>query len=117
MPLIQIRRKLGVISHHEMLALKDELPAFVAGALSCKEGGILQPKDIMLEIDDMGAYDVNCKDIHVRVCAHDYPSRRANLDDIRKAISKQVLKCLPQGASWYVWVLLVPTSYGSDTEG
>ena len=117
MPLVQIRRNPRKIDHFVLKALVDNLPAVAAGRLSCKEGGILAPKDIMLEFDDMGPYDANCKDVHIRVWAHDYAVRRENLDAIRQQIAEEVLKHLPQGVSWYVWVLLAPTSYGSDTEG
>ena len=120
MPLVQIRRNPRTIDQFVLKALSDKLPAVTAGILSCKEGGILAPKDIMVEFDDMSPYDTNCKDIHIRVWAHDYPARRgkdlAALDSIRERIAEEVLKHLPAGVSWYVWVLLAPTSYGSDTE-
>lgn len=121
MPLMQIRRKTDRISDPDLIKVVQNLPAVAAQALSCKEGGELKSGDIMLEIDEMSPLDANCKDLHIRVWAHDYPSRRgeslANLDAIRKRISAEVLKHLPAGVSWYVWVLLAPTSYGSDTEG
>lgn len=120
MPLIQIRRRPDAIGGEAIVALRENLPAVAAQALSCAEGGKLAPKDIMLEFDDMGPYDINNKDIHVRVWAHDYPARRGEnlsaLDTIRKTIAEEVLRHIPAGVSWYVWVLLAPTSYGSDTE-
>ena len=120
MPLIQIRRRPDTISGEVIIGLRENLPPVAAEALSCEEGGNLAAKDIMLEFDDMGPYDTNNKDIHVRVWAHDYPARRgedlATLDSIRKTIAAEVLKHIPAHVSWYVWVLLAPTSYGSDTE-
>ena len=120
MPLIEIRRRPDAIGEEILVALRDNLPATAAKALSCDEGGELSAKDIMIEINDMGPYDKNNKDIHIRVWAHDYPTRRgendAKLNIICKRIAEQVVKHLPTGVSWYVWVLLARTSYGSDTE-
>lgn len=117
MPLIQIRRNPEMINDGLLKSIIESLPRRAAQALSCAEGGVLKPEDIMIEADDFGPFDTNAKDIHVRVIAHDYPSRRANLDEIRTWISMDIfaeLQLTP--ASWYVWVLLMPTSYGSDTE-
>lgn len=118
MPLIQIRYKTftsrgGVISTN---ALRLSLPVVAAKALTCVEGGPLAAKDIMIEFDGMSDEDVNCKDIHVRVWAHDYAARLEDLDRIRKEIAREVVSHLDAGTSWYVWVLLASTSYGSDTE-
>lgn len=124
MPLIQIRRNPYIVFDNVMNRLTEALPAVAAKALSSPEGGILAPEAIMLEVDDLTMYrslNKNCKALHVRVWAHDYPSRRGKdletLDAIRKQIAEEVVKHLPEGVSWYVWVLLAPTSYGSDTEG
>lgn len=75
-----------------------------------------QPKHIMLEIEQTGTLDVHCKSMNIRVWAHDYASRRNNLDAIRKKIADEVSKHLPEDVDWYVWVLLVPSSYGSEAE-
>ena len=115
MPLIQIRRRTSKFGGHFCKEIGKALPAVAAAALTCEEGGKLDPHDVMIEFDDMGDADVNCKDIHVRVWAHDYVARRRDLDVIRKTISDEVIKHLPEGVSWYVWLLLAPTSYGSDT--
>lgn len=116
MPLIQIRMRLATVAP-ALIGLQENLPVVAAAALSCEEGGKLTPKDIMLEFDDISPYDINHKDLHIRVWAHAYPWRRVNLDVIRKTIAEEVLKHIPASVSWYVWVLLAPTSYGSDTEG
>lgn len=119
MPLIQVIHRQDVIPVETLIGLQRDLPAVAAEALSCEEGGTLSPKDITLEFGKMNYLDTNCKDIHVRVWAHDYPSRRgenlAALDNIRRRIVEEVLKHLPPGVSWYVWVLLVPTSYYAGT--
>jgi hypothetical protein len=116
MPLIEIRLKSSVNLSAIVVDLRRSLPPLAAGALSCVEGGILTPDAIMVEFSDATSDDTNCKDAHVRVWAHDYPSRRKNLKMIRQKIAEEVVKHLPAGTSWYVWVLLAITSYGSDTE-
>ncbi len=121
MPLIQIRHRHDAVGGAVLVRLQKHLPAVAAEALSCVEGGKLAAKDIMLEFDSMNPLDINGKDIHIRVWAHDYPTRAGldleNLDTIRKTISAEVLRHIAADVSWYVWVLLAPTSYGSDTEG
>lgn len=117
MPLIQIRCDPNMIASAILTDLRHFLPPVAAEALTCKEGGPLAAGDIIIEFDNVNSLDINIKHINVRVWAHDYPSRQENLDTIRKQIAEELLKHIPPGMSWYVWVLLAPTSYGSDTEG
>lgn len=116
MPLIQIRYNGNAIPIEAISALRENLLAVAAKVLTCTESIQYAPKHIMLEFGLMNALDVNCKDINIRVWAHDYPSRRDTLDLARDHIAKAVLKHVPAGVSWSVWVLLIPSSYGSDTE-
>lgn len=96
--------------------LTKSLTGVAAAALTCEEGKTLDQKDIMIKVDRVGLSDRNMKELCIRVWAHDYPSRRANIENIRRQISEEVVRYLKPGTSWYVWVFLVPTSYGSDTE-
>jgi len=116
MPLIQIRYNPSVIPIEATGALRETLPDVAAKALTCAENIKCSPEQIMLEFARMNALDFNCKDINIRVWAHDYPSRRDILDLAREHIAKEVLKHIPTGVSWYVWVLPVASSYGSDAE-
>lgn len=120
MPLIHITRRQGLIPDRIINALTDALAVEAASELSCEDGGVLSPEDIMFEVSNFGPLDRNCKDIHVRVYAHDYPSRRGaeleRLDAIRNALSRTVVSFLPNDTSWNVWVLLSTTSYASDTD-
>ncbi|MCK1717558.1 hypothetical protein [Bradyrhizobium sp. 141] len=116
MPVIQIRYNQQVVGETAIVAIAKNLPAVAANVLTCAESIILEPQHIMLEIDPARALDVNCKDINVRVWSHDFPGRRDRIDMIRNRIAKELLAHLPSGATWYVWILLAPTSYGSDTE-
>lgn len=126
MPLIIIKydeKKVLADYFREPEFLLIPLSIVAAQALSCEEGGALRPEDIMIELSPHGFHDLNVKQIHVRVYAHDYPSRRERLDDIRKAIAQPLTTRFSEDyreghwPSWYVWVLLSQTSYGSDTEG
>lgn len=97
-------------------SLRQNLPVVAAEALTCQESIKYESKHIMFEIEQVGALDVNCKSMNVRVWAHDYTSRRNNLDAIRKKIANEVSKHLPGGMDWYVGVLLLPGSFGSEAE-
>ena len=123
MPLIQIVRNPKKIPDNILMKILSMLPKVAAEALSCSEGGKLQPKDIMIEVTEFSPFDTNCKDLHVRVWAHDYPSRAGRnlkkLDEIQHIISSNVwgyITAEVPEASWNVWVLLAKTSYRSDTE-
>ena len=116
MPLIQVTRKLDRVSDLVVRRVVGSLPAHTAKVLTCPEGGLLKPEDIMLEVSDLGPLCLNNKDINIRVLAHDYHARRKNLAAILKDLSQKVVSQLPYGLSWYVWVILAETSYGSDTD-
>ena len=119
MPLIQIVRNPTKVSDGMLRQILNMLPVASSTMLSCSEGGKLESKDIMIEVTDFGPFDTNCKDLHVRVWAHDYPSRRGpnnkSLDLIQLKLSGRVRAYLTPDISWNVWVLLATTSYGSDT--
>ena len=119
MPLIQIVRNPTKVSDGMLGNILSMLPAASSTILSCSEGGKLRPDDIMIEVTEFGPHDRNCKDLHVRVWAHDYPSRRGPnnkaLDLMQLKIAGRVRAYLTPEISWYVWVLLATTSYGSDT--
>lgn len=119
MPLIQVVRNPEKVSGENFEKFLAQLPAEAAKILTCEEGGILKREDIMIEVTDFGPHDRNCKDLHVRVLAHDYPSRRGHdlvkLDIIRQKIAGRVFPFFP-GISWNVWVLLSATSYIDDSD-
>ena len=119
MPLIQVVRDPTKVPDKVLGRILEMLPLAASMLLSCKEGGKLESKDIMIEVTEFGPFDKNCKDLHVRVWAHEYPSRRGPndkaLDLIRLKLSGRVSAYLTPDISWNVWVLLATTSYGSDT--
>ena len=117
MPLIQIVRNPDRVFGKTFERLLDMLPGVAATQLTCSDGGLLKPEDIMIEVSEFSPHDRNCKDIHIRVIAHDYPSRKGRrlerLEVIGSSIAGPVERALPKGTSWYVWVLLSPTSYNA----
>ena len=119
MPLIQIVYNPRRVSSATLDKLLDMLPSLVAAQLTCSEGGLLKPEDIMIEVSVFGVHNRNCKDLHIRVYAHDFPSRKGRglrrLDVIGSSIAGPVERMLQTDISWYVWVLLSHTSYTSNT--
>lgn len=113
MPLIQIRRNARV-TNGTMKHLLSGLDVVAASVLSC-EDGFVTPQDILVEVSDASAFDKNIKDVNIRVLAHDYLERHVRADWIQQTLSEYVQKNLPGGTSWYVWLVLGYTSYGSDT--
>lgn len=113
MPRINILRT-HKITDSRVCHIGTNLPEAAAAALSCKSLA-LKPEDIMIVITDVGPFDVNVKDVNVDVLAHAYPDRVENADMIRRTIARALVQMLPDGVSWYVWLRLGMTSYGSDT--
>lgn len=113
MPLVIIRGS-SRVTNGVLMQLLDTLPAVVAESLSCGEGR-LTAKDIMIEVQEANWLDRNTKDVNIRILAHDYVERHLQIDRSQQYISGWVQKQLPGGVSWYVWLVLSTTSYGSDT--
>lgn len=116
MPLIQVRYNPRTIGEEGIIPVLSCLPGVAVRVLECEEGGELSSRDIMVEVNKVSRLDTNCKDVNIRVIAHDYPSRREKIDFIRDEIAERVALYMPTGPSWYVWVMLHTTSYASDTE-
>lgn len=118
MPLVRIAINPRKVFPGWVGKLCEVLAVTVSDALSTNDGGTLRPEDVMIEVSQVehDLFSRNLKDCGVMIYAHDYPERRANLDERRRKIALEVVKYLPAGASWFVWVWLGTTSYGSDTQ-
>lgn len=119
MPLVMIRYKnasRGLAEIAEKLA--EELPAYVAPALSTSGDGQLNPDDIPVWITEGSIADVNTKDLEIIIWAHEYPERRADLEERKDLIVKRVCAFLDDHSrdttvrSGFVWILLQPTAFG-----
>ena len=144
MPLVELHYKAnrGLMDLANELA--ENLPGIVAPNLIVPErprhDGEVLPEDIIVKIIQGGTHDVNCKDIEIVIFAHDFPERKANLEERKEEILKGVRafiesyeakrrKIVESGprrlhairkhsgsyegqVSGFVWVLLVPTAFG-----
>ncbi|MEY2665246.1 MAG: hypothetical protein RLZZ480_351 [Candidatus Parcubacteria bacterium] len=113
MPLIEVRYNANTVHPMDIARAISVLPLEASTRLSCEEGGKLSEKDIMIEVQTFGLLDKHCKDIHIRVWAHDYPSRKERLEEIQSLILSRVRCAIGDTYDMYVWVLLCPTAYGS----
>jgi hypothetical protein len=114
MPLVIVRRRASKITDARIKHIAKHLPEVVAQALSCEEGR-LTPEDIMIQVDEVGPLDSAMKDLNVTIYAHDYPERAANLAERCARITREFQYMIGDGQSWYIWVFLQKSCYGSDT--
>lgn len=115
MPLILVQHKhdRGFKEIAEKLA--KELPALVAPMLSVPPDGLLTPDDIEVWVTEGSPADVNTKGLEIIIWAHDYPERKANLEESKDVIVKGVRAFLAdydRNITGFVWILLQPTAFG-----
>ncbi|MBI2003668.1 MAG: hypothetical protein HYS78_01690 [Parcubacteria group bacterium] len=99
--------------------LSKELPAIVAPVLTLSDrerlDGQVTPEDIIVWCVEGSKADVNSKDLEIIIWAHDFPERKANLEERKDAIIKgihQFLADWDRNVTGFVWVLLQPTAFG-----
>ncbi len=99
--------------------LSQELPAIVAPALTLSDrerlDGQVTPEDIIVHCVKSNDADVNNKDLEIVIWAHDFPERKANLEERKDAIIKGIhefLRDWDRNVSGFVWILLQPTAFG-----
>lgn len=115
MPLVLIQHKNGRGLNEIAEKLAKELPALVAPTLSAPPDGNLVPGDIEVWCTEGSTADVNTKDLEIIIWAHEYPERRANLEERKDVIVKGVRTFLAdydRNVSGFVWILLQPTAFG-----
>ena len=119
MPLVVLQYKTdrGLRELAEKLA--QELPSIVASNLTLskheRHDGQVASDDIMVWCRESSKADQNGKDLEIIVWAHDFPERKANLEERKDAIIKGVhgfLADYDRNVSGAVWVLLAPTAFG-----
>ncbi len=117
MPLVMLRANPTKVNYKILADICKAIPSVAADALSTDEGGKLTPDKIMVDVNgEFSHLAQNPKSLSVIIYAHDYAERRANLDERRKQIEAAIVELLEPGTSYYVWLWLGMTSYGSDTE-
>ncbi len=113
MPLIIIHRNPAVVCDARLVHIAEHLPEVVAAALSCDEGPV-SAEDVSIEISDVGAFDKNVRDLNIRVHAHYFAERAADLGMRQQRISRGIRELFPECESWSVWVLLHKGSHGTS---
>lgn len=115
MPLVLIQHKNGRGLTEIAEKLAKELPVFVAPTLSVPGDGQLSLDDIEVWVTEGSPADVNTKDLEIIIWAHEYPERKANLEERKDVIVKCVRTFLAdydRNISGFVWILLQPTAFG-----
>lgn len=95
--------------------LARELPMIIAAYLSTKEGGYVQPKSIKVRHFVGDPEDVNTDDLEIRISAHNFPEREANLEERKNSILEDVrdfLRDYDRNLSVLVLVHLAPMAFG-----
>lgn len=119
MPLTILQYKADQDLDHVAHMLAVELPDIVAPALTLPQraqlDGLVNPDDIIVWTLEGTPYDVNTNDFEIIIWAHDFPERRANLDERTEMILKGVrdfLSDYDRNVTGFVWILLQPTAFG-----
>ncbi|MBI2984730.1 MAG: hypothetical protein HYY50_03850 [Candidatus Kerfeldbacteria bacterium] len=110
MPLVVVNRNPERVSDENIRNLVLALTAVAAEQLSSDEMA-LGPGDIEIWVQDFGPLDVHTKDLEIIIWAHDFPSRRANLDERTARIAARVKELAGADISGFVWILLQPTGF------
>lgn len=99
--------------------LADKLPEIVALALTIpdrkRDEGQVTPEDIIVSCEEGGPADVNSQHFVIFIFAHEFPERKANLEERKDAITKDVRRFLNDPnhhLPGFVWVFLGPTAFG-----
>ena len=114
MPLVLMNRKENLVNDHLAKHLAEELTHIVSMVLNTpeEEGGELVPDDIEVRVRNSSDLDVNAKPLEIIIWANDFPKRRANLGFRQKAIVEAVKGLIPSTVTGFVWILLLPASFG-----
>jgi len=116
MPLIKVTYDEDIDSDRFMDRLRVVLPNIVARALTCDHpDGQLTPGDIELELAPFKFGELKMITdyrLHIVIDANDYPQRRANLDERRDQIIRELRETFDDLPKGFVWVRLFPASFG-----
>lgn len=120
MPLVEVNIHKGLTTFVDKIT--KILPSVVAEALIGDEAGSkLVPSDIEVRVRVQGICDPIVEgslapkyDIGITIFAHDFPSRKVNLDFRRKMIASAVNPIVSELPDFkgYVWILLCPGAFG-----
>ena len=100
--------------------LAAALPKIIAPHLTIptrdRHDGQVTPEDIIVRPSAGSSIDANTLDIEIVILAHDFPERRANLEERKENIIKGIRAFLGEIShpltTGSVWILLMPTAFG-----
>lgn len=112
MPLVMVSSGFAVTGR-AIWSLTDNLPGIVAAALSCDDSkGKITSANVEVWSRARNRLDIGLSDLQIIILTEDCPEKRANLDERQKMITDAVKELLPPNIHGYVWVTLVPGSFG-----
>ena len=122
MPFVTLYYKPSFVKKEEMRAIAERLPEIVARALNVPENPAarLNANDIEVQPEEIDEEcTVNRRPLEIIILANDYPERKKNLDKRQEEITKAVREIKNEAWSLdfrrvrgFVWVLLIPGSFG-----
>ncbi|MDP2789790.1 MAG: hypothetical protein Q8O51_01545 [bacterium] len=97
----------------EVYAVAQRLKWLVAKHLSAPaDGGELRPDEVEVDVHERNHLDIAGKDIQIVVFAHDYPSRKQNLEQRKDLMLEDLKGFINSKYSVFLWILLCPSAYG-----
>ncbi len=118
MPVVMVQYRFGL--DQVVARLAKALPEIVAPNLTIEgrplDDGSITPAEIIVRCNKGSEMDVNGKELEIIILAHDFPERKANLEERKDAIIEGVRKFFKEedfrGVAGFVWIFLVPTAFG-----
>lgn len=113
MPLAIVSRNPFVIDDSKTKEIVKTLTSIIAEGLTCDNpDGKLSQHDVEVWVKDFNPLETHICSLEIVVFANDYPERRLDLDKRRDLIGTNIKKLVPNNTLFWVWVLLVPASFG-----
>jgi len=116
MPLVVVNRNPETVSDELLREILANLPAIVAGRLTCEDpGGELTVEDVEVWVRNSGPIDVNTKDLEIIIWANLFPDRLVNLGYRNSMMCFDLSQSahIPIRIKGFIWTLL---QNGSFTE-
>lgn len=116
MPLVTVFWNAQLVREKDMFPVVNALRNVVAIALAGDEPEAkLAPVEVEVKVHQLGRFDDFGRNtgLAIIIDAADFPSRKANLAARRQAIIRGVKEFKHRSTHGFVWVRLVPSSFGS----
>lgn len=120
MPLVLLQYKQGRELKELAEQLAQALPEIVAPHLNIvgreRHDGGVTPDEIIVRCSESNPMNVNTRDIEMIILAHEFPERKANLEDRKNGILADVLKFFAdydRNVDGFVMPILINMAYGA----